>query len=96
MSSLQNYLEHRVLLVTQDGRVIVGMLRGYDAGGSIVLSDCVERIFSTDVAVEQVPLGVYVMRGDSISLLGDVDVNKDRALDLSNVMAEPMPVTRHT
>ncbi|WFD30484.1 snRNP Sm proteins [Malassezia sp. CBS 17886] len=95
MSALQGYLEQQVLLVTQDGRIIVGALRGYDAVGSVILSGCVERIFSTDAGVEEVPLGVYVVRGDSISLMGDLDMEKDRAVNLAAVVAEPIPVTRH-
>lgn len=77
MSSLQSYLERtsaadaeRVLLVTQDGRVIVGNLRGYDAMGSLVLSDCIERIFALDAGVEETPLGVYIVRGDSMYVHG--------------------------
>lgn len=56
----------QVLVVTQDGRVIVGKLRGSDAVGSIILAEAVERIFSPDEGVEQVPLGLYIMRGDSM------------------------------
>lgn len=52
--------------MTQDGRVIVGVLRGFDAAGSIILAEAVERIFSPDEGVEQVPLGLYIMRGDSM------------------------------
>ena len=56
----------QVLLITQDGRVILGTLRGFDAVGSIILSGCVERIFSADAGVEEVPLGLYILRGDSM------------------------------
>ncbi|WFD03423.1 snRNP Sm proteins [Malassezia obtusa] len=72
------------------------MLRGYDALGSLVLSHCVERIFSSDAGVEEVPLGVYVLRGDSISLVGDMDLEKDRRIDWASLAAEPIPVTKHT
>ncbi|KAI3629047.1 hypothetical protein CBS9595_000119 [Malassezia furfur] len=95
MSSLQGYMEQRVLLVTQDGRVLLGTLRGYDALGSLVLSHCIERIFSADAGVEEVPLGVYVLRGDSISLVGDIDVERDRKIDWSSLHAEPIPFTKH-
>ncbi|WFD41260.1 snRNP Sm proteins [Malassezia japonica] len=96
MSSLQGYMEQQVLLVTQDGRVLVGNLRGYDALGSLVLSECVERIFSRDAGVEEVPLGVYILRGDSISLVGDLDLERDRKTDWASLTAEPIPVTKHT
>ncbi|PWZ00163.1 hypothetical protein BCV70DRAFT_161650 [Testicularia cyperi] len=85
----------QVLVVTQDGRVIVGTLKGCDALGSIILAGSVERIFSSDEGVEEVALGLYVMRGDSICLVGQLDQEKDKSIDLSNLMAEPIPETRH-
>lgn len=38
MSGVQSYVNHQVLLLTQDGRVIVGVLEGYDSNGTIVMS----------------------------------------------------------
>lgn len=55
-----------MLAVTQDGRVIVGQLRGVDGVGSVIMSGCVERIYSTDGPVEEVPLGLYIVRGDAM------------------------------
>jgi U6 snRNA-associated Sm-like protein LSm8 len=55
-----------VLLLTQDGRVIVGILQGFDTAGSVILSACVERIFSAEAPVEEVPLGLYILRGDAM------------------------------
>lgn len=95
MSALQTYLNERVLVITQDGRVLLGTLRGSDAVGSIILASSVERIFSADEGVEEVPLGLYVLRGDSICLVGPVDEEKDKAVDWSEVKAEPIPETRH-
>lgn len=53
-------------MLTQDGRIIVGTLQGFDAVGSVILSGSVERIYSLDAGVEEIPLGLYVMRGDSM------------------------------
>lgn len=66
MSGLALYVEKQVLLVMQDGRVIVGQLRGYDPQGSLILSDSIERIFSPEDPVEEVPLGLHVVRGDAV------------------------------
>lgn len=95
----------QVLLVTQDGRVLVGVLCGYDSNGTLILSSCVERIFSPDEPVEEVPLGVYIIRGDSMyvylltdmtsALVGPLDPALDRAMPLSSLHAEPMPAVRH-
>lgn len=96
MSALQQYVDQSVLVITQDGRVIVGTLKGSDSVGSIILAGSIERIFSPDQGVEEVPLGLYILRGDSICLVGSLDRDKDKAIDLSQVMAEPIPETRHT
>ncbi|EPQ25919.1 uncharacterized protein PFL1_06593 [Pseudozyma flocculosa PF-1] len=95
MSALLNFVDQQVLVVTQDGRVIVGTLKGSDSTGSVILAGSVERIFAPDCPVEEVPLGLYVLRGDSICLIGDLDVEKDRSMDLAQLMAEPIPETRH-
>merc|ERR1712130_250545 len=95
MSALQSYVEQQVLLITQDGRVIVGQLRGCDATGAIILSGSVERIFSMEEGVEEVPLGVYIVRGDSISLVGELDTVQEQAIDWTSVRAEPLPFIRH-
>ena len=56
----------RVQVITLDGRVIVGTLRGYDQNVNVVLVDAQERVFSVDMAVDVVPLGVQILRGDNV------------------------------
>lgn len=41
-----------------------GVLSGFDQKSNVVLSDCAERIYSLDEGVEEVPLGVYLLKGD--------------------------------
>jgi U6 snRNA-associated Sm-like protein LSm8 len=45
--------------------------------------------------VEQVPLGLYIIRGDNIAVVGEVDAEKDAALDLSSILAPPLPPVTH-
>lgn len=40
------------------------MLAGYDQKSNVVLSDSKERIYSADEGVEEVPLGLYLVKGD--------------------------------
>lgn len=96
MSAIQQFTNQQVLVITQDGRTIVGQLKGSDSVGSIILANSVERIFSPDEPVEELPLGLYILRGDSICLVGQLDVEKDKQIDLSKLRAEPIPETRHT
>ncbi|CAE6431689.1 unnamed protein product [Rhizoctonia solani] len=95
MSSLQGYVDRKVLLVLQDGRAIVGTLVGFDQRSNVVLSESVERIYSTEEGVEEVPLGLYLVKGDMIVLIGEMDVAVDSATDLSTIRAEPLPAIRY-
>lgn len=68
------YLSQRVLLLTQDGRLLLGDLQGFDGLGSVILSNTVERIFTSsesagddgEAGMEEVDLGLYVLRGDAM------------------------------
>jgi len=64
--SLTDWVTKVVKVVTCDGRVIVGTLRGFDQAINVVLEDSHERVFSSDAPVAQTPLGLYVIRGDNM------------------------------
>jgi len=95
MASLNGYVNQRVLLILQDGRIIVGTLQGFDNRADIVLSNSVERVYSPEEGVEEVPLGLYLVKGDMILLVGELDTELDAAMDLSQQMAEPIPPIRY-
>ena len=48
-----------------------GVLAGFDQKSNVVLSDSKERVYSMDEGVEEIPLGLYLVKGDmmSVSLL---------------------------
>ncbi|KII87618.1 hypothetical protein PLICRDRAFT_699178 [Plicaturopsis crispa FD-325 SS-3] len=95
MSSLQGYVDRRVLLILQDGRAIVGVMTGFDQKSNVVLSDSKERVYSIDEGVEEVPLGLYLVKGDMIVLIGEIDAAVDDAVDLGTIHAEPIPPIRY-
>ncbi len=39
----------------------------------------------------QVVLGLHIVRGDNIAVVGELDEEVDRRLDLANMKAEPIP-----
>ncbi|KAH7098379.1 LSM-domain-containing protein [Auriculariales sp. MPI-PUGE-AT-0066] len=90
MSSLQGFVDHRVFVVLTDGRSIVGTLRGYDAKSNVILSESVERIYSADQGVEEQPLGLYLLKGDVIALMGELDEAMDQAVPLESIRADPI------
>ncbi|WOO79564.1 U6 snRNA-associated Sm-like protein LSm8 [Vanrija pseudolonga] len=55
-----------VQVILYDGRVIVGRLKGNDNFCNLILSDSVEREYSSDKGVEMIPLGLYMIKGDNV------------------------------
>ncbi|XP_052876913.1 sm-like protein LSM8 isoform X3 [Gossypium arboreum] len=45
--------------------------------------------------VQQLVLGLYIIRGDNISVVGELDEELDSALDLSNLRAHPLKPVIH-
>ncbi|CAM9467869.1 unnamed protein product [Chrysoparadoxa australica] len=84
-----------VSIITNDGRNIVGTLRGNDHSTTIILEKCHERVFSTKAGVEQVALGLYVIRGHNIAVIGELDEDEDAAVDRSQLMAAPIKPLQH-
>lgn len=95
MSALQGYVDRRILVILQDGRTIVGVLAGMDAKSNIIMSDSTERVYSTDEGVEEVPLGLYLIKGDAIMVVGELDPVEDSKVPLSEIRADPIPSIRH-
>ncbi|CAJ1332070.1 unnamed protein product [Effrenium voratum] len=91
-TGLEPLLEQQISVVTNDGRLFVGVLRGFDQSSNVVLSDCQERVFDTDKGVEQVVLGLYVIRGDNLAVVGEVDEEIDSRIDLSPAWRSLHPV----
>ncbi|RIB04679.1 U6 snRNA-associated Sm-like protein LSm8 [Gigaspora rosea] len=90
MSELQKYVDLTVEVITSDGRVIVGTFKGFDQTTNVILSSCHERVFSETEGVETLPLGLYIIRGDNIVLIGEIDLERDASVDLSEIRAAPI------
>ena len=87
---LASMLNARVHLITNDGRHVVGTLRGFDQVTNVILEDCSERVYSSESGVEEAPLGLYMIRGDNVALVGPVDEELDAGLDLAGTRAAPL------
>ena len=57
---------HADSVITNDGRNIIGILRGFDQTTNLILEECFERVYSEDSGVEQAVLGLYIIRGDNM------------------------------
>jgi U6 snRNA-associated Sm-like protein LSm8 len=77
---------------------MVGILLSCDGSMNLVLRDAVERIIrpaDEGIASEEVPLGLYIIRGDSVAVCGKVDEELDQSIDWNKVHGEVLGGTRH-
>ena len=63
---------------------------GHDQVQNMILNDAHERVYSGDSAVEQVPLGLYVIRGDNLCMVADFEEFDDqvRAQSLPSIIQQ--------
>lgn len=87
---LSDWVERQVNVCTVDGRVFVGTLKGFDQSTNLIIADTVERVFSETEPVESIPLGLYILRGDNVATVGELDVDVDERVPLSQIRAAPL------
>lgn len=93
-SGLEGYINHTVTVVTAEGRVITGTLKGFDQTINLILDDSHERVYST-AGVEQVNLGLNIVRGDNVALIGEVDEEVDKRIDWTEIHVDPLSAVVH-
>ena len=71
-AALEGYVNRLVSVITADGRNFVGTLKGFDQVINLILEDTHERVFSPNAGVEQVVLGLHIVRGDNIAVIGSL------------------------
>ncbi|KAI1130354.1 hypothetical protein F5Y10DRAFT_122470 [Nemania abortiva] len=86
-AQLLDLTDKKLLLVLRDGRKLIGILRSWDQFANLVLQSTVERIFAitTEPSDPHHPRGLYadklhgifLVRGENVLLLGEIDLDKD-------------------
>ncbi|KAL6497534.1 U4/U6-U5 snRNP complex subunit lsm8 [Orobanche hederae] len=97
-TGLESLVDQTISIITNDGRNIVGVLKGFDQATNIILDESHERVYSTKFnreGVQQLVLGLYIIRGDNISIVGELDEELDASLDLSKLRAHPLKPVIH-
>ena len=82
--------------MTNDGRTLVATLHGFDQYQNCILTNAQERIYSKEEEPTVVDLGLYLLRGDNIALVGELDEVLDDAMDLKSQRADPIKPVVHT
>mmetsp|Transcript_13933 Transcript_13933/g.28246 ORF Transcript_13933/g.28246 Transcript_13933/m.28246 type:complete len:130 (+) Transcript_13933:105-494(+) len=88
-ASLAEELDKKLMLVLRDGRKIIGIMRSFDQFSNIVLEHAEERVV-VGKCFADVPLGLYVIRGENLVLLGQIDDAKEEVA--VNTLMQRVPI----
>ncbi|XP_027335381.1 sm-like protein LSM1B [Abrus precatorius] len=72
-TSLATYLDKKLIVLLRDGRKLLGLLRSFDQFANVVLEGACERVIVGDLYCD-IPLGLYVIRGENVVLIGELDL----------------------
>ncbi|KAG6842622.1 hypothetical protein C0991_000148 [Blastosporella zonata] len=82
--SLVDCVDRKMLVILRDGRKLHGVLRSYDQFANLVLEDTVERIYHGNAFAESWR-GLYLIRGENVVLLGEIDLDQEDDIPLQQV-----------
>ncbi|GMY36481.1 sm-like protein LSM1B [Fagus crenata] len=54
----------------------MGILRSFDQFANVVLQDAFDRVIVGDLYCD-IPLGLYVIRGENVVLIGELELDKE-------------------
>mmetsp|Transcript_1535 Transcript_1535/g.2543 ORF Transcript_1535/g.2543 Transcript_1535/m.2543 type:complete len:134 (-) Transcript_1535:148-549(-) len=75
-ASLAEQIDSKIMCVLRDGRNLVGTLRSFDQYVNLILEDTFERVVFQKKYCD-IPLGLFLVRGDNLVLMGEVDEVKE-------------------
>ncbi|KAJ5420890.1 Ribonucleoprotein LSM domain eukaryotic/archaea-type [Penicillium sp. CMV-2018d] len=96
--SLHFYVNKKVLILTVDGRTLIGDLLSTDQTTNLVLANTVERIIRApddDEPSAEIDHGLYLIRGDNVVVCGEIDEKMDGDIDWSKVRGEVIRDTKN-
>uniref|UniRef100_F6YVQ1 U6 snRNA-associated Sm-like protein LSm1 n=2 Tax=Ciona intestinalis TaxID=7719 RepID=F6YVQ1_CIOIN len=86
-ASLIEEIDKKQLVMLRDGRILIGYLRSVDQFANLVLHKTVERVHVGSMYGD-IPRGIFVIRGENVVLLGEVDIEHEERKDLEKVSIE--------
>ncbi|KAF2233175.1 Sm-like ribonucleoprotein [Viridothelium virens] len=96
--ALNGYINKKVLVLTTDGRTLIGELVSCDQVTNLVLRDTIERIIrppEDPEPSEEAHHGLYIIRGENVVACGLVDEELDASIDWSQVRGSVVGTTKH-
>lgn len=91
-------MTEKVLILTVDGRTLLGTLLSTDQLTNLVLTNTVERVIRTpedDEPSSQIEHGLYLIRGDNVVVCAEIDEKIDGEIDWTKVKGEVIRDTKN-
>lgn len=92
-ASLYEQLDKLVLVCLRDGRSFFGWLRSFDQYANLILDNTVERLTVED-SYADIPIGIFVIRGENVMLLGEVDESRELQVGASMTQVSEREIRR--
>ncbi|XP_068594754.1 U6 snRNA-associated Sm-like protein LSm1 [Brachionichthys hirsutus] len=86
-ASLIDDIDKKHLVLLRDGRTLIGYLRSIDQFANLVFHQTVERIH-VGKRFGDIPRGIFIVRGENVVLLGEIDVDRSCSALLQQVSIE--------
>ncbi|KAK7806115.1 hypothetical protein U0070_008426 [Myodes glareolus] len=86
-ASLIEDIDKKHLVLLRDGRTLIGFLRSIDQFANLVLHQTIERIH-VGKKYGNIPRGIFLVRGENVVLLGEIDLEKESDTALQQVSIE--------
>ena len=88
----------KVLVLTADGRTLTGILLSCDQLTNLVLQNTIERVIrphDDPEDSEEVPHGLYLIRGENVAICGLLDEQMDGDIDWAKVKGSIIGGVKH-
>ncbi|KAI8143579.1 hypothetical protein BJV82DRAFT_610933 [Fennellomyces sp. T-0311] len=92
-SGLIDSVDKKLMVVLRDGRKLIGTLRSFDQFANLVLQDTIERIYVGN-CYGDIPRGIFLIRGENVVLLGEIDLDKEERTNLREIPVEEVLVAQ--
>lgn len=89
-SYVENLIDNIVSVITTEGKVYTGILKSFDQSMNIILNNCYEKIYSLEEGIAFQKIGLYMIRGDMVMIVSEVDENLEKQIDPKEIKAEPL------
>lgn len=80
-------VDKKLMVLLRDGRTLIGYLRSVDQFANLVLHRTIERIHVGN-EYGDIPRGVFIIRGENVVLLGEIDREKECKLPLKEISVD--------